>query len=853
MEKPNKNLFWTPNHASKSNKLQKTSAIVFCLILILVASLPAITSASQFQFFPYLTVNPNPIGVNQQATVIFGFTMPTRVPSYYSGWTLSITQPDGTIVTKGPFTSDSTGGTNAYFTPDKTGKYTFQAKYPGGNVNLTGADNYAVPAATTPAYMLTVQESPIPVWQSTPLPTDYWQYPIYGENREWAQIAGDWLMPGYDTARSFDAGGTSGSFNPYTTAPNSSHILWTKPTLFGGIIGGTLGTPTYYTGSAYRRELLPPVIMQGKLYYNVIEPPAYGFYCVDLYTGQTQWFQNQTFVSGTGTIVQGTSAQLSNGQNLIWNTVNQNGAFSFLWSMSGTTWARYDAWTGNLLNTIVNCTTGTQFFGKNGEILQYNIDVNTKTIQFWNSSKAVSGTYNQVAAYNVKWSNGVEWNMSAPDLKTGFSVSIWDPKDPTIIVLTNQTRGNPLSVNAFVDMAFEVGSVKKDANGNFPTSLQARWVQTRDEGTWESVTGNRAMGDNTYTIFRKETKQVYAFSALTGTQLWVTEPREGFWGTYYTGSCFAYGKVYVTAYDGCCYAYDAKNGKFIWKFDCNTVNPSNAETPYNTYPLYGGIVVADGKVFLCNGEHSANSPLYRGESTYAVDASTGKLVWTIDGWYQQLTIANGIIVGPNGYDGQIYCFGKGPTKTTVQAPMTQTEKGHSVMIIGTILDQSPGQKDTPAVSEANMSTWMGYLHMQKPMPKDVQGVPMLLTAIDPNGNSQIIGTATSDIGGSFGIEWTPPVEGKYQITATYEGSNSYGSSYATTYMSVGAIEATPAPTSTPTVAPTIPPTIAPTATASPSPVPNTGLAIGTEVYLGVTAVVVFAAVAATALFLRKRK
>ena len=48
-----------------------------------------------------------------------------------------------------------------------------------------------------------------------------------------------------------------------------------------------------------------------------------------------------------------------------------------------------------------------------------------------------------------------------------------------------------------------------------------------------------------------------------------------------------------------------------------------------------------------------------------------------------------------------------------------------------------------------------------------------LTAIDPNGNFQNIGTATSDIFGNYAISWTPPVPGLYKVTATFEGSKSY--------------------------------------------------------------------------------
>jgi hypothetical protein len=108
-----------------------------------------------------------------------------------------------------------------------------------------------------------------------------------------------------------------------------------------------------------------------------------------------------------------------------------------------------------------------------------------------------------------------------------------------------------------------------------------------------------------------------------------------------------------------------------------------------------------------------------------------------------------------------------------------------VMITGTVTDQSTGAKGTPAISDEDMSAWMEYMYMQKPMPTNAKGVTVKLTAIDPNGNFQDIGEAVSDIDGNFGISWIPPVEGEYNVMAEFEGSESYGSSYATTYFVVG--------------------------------------------------------------------
>jgi len=93
-------------------------------------------------------------------------------------------------------------------------------------------------------------------------------------------------------------------------------------------------------------------------------------------------------------------------------------------------------------------------------------------------------------------------------------------------------------------------------------------------------------------------------------------------------------------------------------------------------------------------------------------------------------------------------------------------------------------KSVPAISDQDMGRWMEYLYMQQPMPKDVEGVKVKLYAIDPNNNYQDIGYATTDIAGNFGKSWVPPVPGEYKIMAEFEGSASYGSSSASTYLVV---------------------------------------------------------------------
>jgi LPXTG-motif cell wall-anchored protein len=203
----------------------------------------------------------------------------------------------------------------------------------------------------------------------------------------------------------------------------------------------------------------------------------------------------------------------------------------------------------------------------------------------------------------------------------------------------------------------------------------------------------------------------------------------------------------------------------------------------------------------------------------------------------------------------MYVYGKGKSATTVSAPLTAITQGQSVVLMGTVLDQSPAQPGTPCVSADSMATYMEYLHMQKAIPANVTviGVPVSIDAVYPNGDNVHIATVTSDMSGTFGYTWTPTIAGQYKITASFMGDDSYGSSWAQTYAAV--VEA-PASTATPTATPvaTEAPTATPTATASPSPAPNPETGPSTDMYLiAAAAVVVIVVVAIAAFVLRKRK
>jgi len=243
----------------------------------------------------------------------------------------------------------------------------------------------------------------------------------------------------------------------------------------------------------------------------------------------------------------------------------------------------------------------------------------------------------------------------------------------------------------------------------------------------------------------------------------------------------------------------------------NSTN-SGLETAWGNYPIFI-TTIADGKVYLETGEHSPNTPLYKGAKTRCVDAETGKELWTLLSWgghhrREGYALADGYYVYTNHYDMQIYSIGKGPSATTVQAPLTQITAGESIIVQGKVTDISAGTKQAepsarfpngvPCVSDESMCAWMEYVYMQKPKPTDATGVEVKISAIDPNGNYIVLGTATSDASGLYSLVWTTPnVPGKYTVTATFAGTEGYYGSYAETAVVVSEAAPTVAPTETP--------------------------------------------------------
>ena len=817
------------------NKTMATMIAIFLMLTITATpvALPTVNAAvNYYTSYVYVFIGPNPVGVGQSVLLVqwtadippdvgeIAGTAPGGRCAWY-GLSFNVTTPEGKTTNYPLGQSDPVGGGYVAYVPDTVGTYYVEAIFPETWKNTTANQSH-YSSAVSNQVSFTVQQEPIQAWQEAPLPTGYWTRPISDLNRGWYVLAGNWL------------GGAAQNVGPttlfgYGPGPESAHIMWTKPYYAGGIMDARFNDTGFFTYfyqgfmfATNAQEGSAPIILDGKLYYDyrVNAHQWQGYLCVDLYTGETIYYENATTPS---------FAQIYN-----YESPNQHGGFPYLWRTSGvllppnttstTTWGMLDGFTGEPICLIANVSSGgTAVYGKDGSILRYNL-VNYGTtaapdyrLTVWNSSAipsllaGTSGTslwsWRPAATGDSRQSQRIQPQMFVHNGSNGYSMNV---SIPSILGPQNAIANQTGTIRAVREDEFVIVGTNGQNNdrGLVPGYLMAFSLKRGQEGTklWDitftpplsagNVTVSMGTVDPEDGVFLFESAKLlqrWGYSLETGQLLWgpsAPEPSGNYYGM--TDNIYQ-GKLLTCGYGGVLLAYNITTGKIMWNY---TAKSEGFESPYGgNYPM-GISNIVDGKIYIGTGEHSWTQPLYRGSVLQCINASNGALLWNFPvagismpsgnaGNY--FAIADGYLVALNGYDAQIYCFGKGPSATTASAPQTVPPLGSSVMITGTITDQtpSPEAKGTPAMSDADQNAWMQYLYAQQPLPANAKGVDVTLDAIDPNSNYIHIGTATSDINGNYGCKFTPDVPGTYQIIATFAGSASYGPSSATTYMGVG--------------------------------------------------------------------
>ena len=815
-------------------KDKKATIVALFLTLTIAATiivLPAVNAqTSSMKTYAYIGSVPNPVGVGQEVLLHLGITQALSLqPDGWEGLTVTVTAPDDTTKTLGPFRTDSTGGTGTVFVPDKVGTYTLQTNFPqqlcvngvGGFFGWTIQPNTTMLASQSDILELVVQTEPVQYYPGFPLPTEYWTRPFDAQHREWAQIAGSWLET------------PPNRYAPYNDAPETAHILWAMPFTVGGTVGGALDNSMELTehsfemGDAYEGKFGAgifgggnPLIIAGKLYFEKYagNDRFKETVCVDMHTGKVLWsrplLDNRTFTRG---------------QLMYWDTYDYHGVYDYLIAVVGggffsptpAVWNFFDPWTGDWVYSLSNLPSGSMTRGPKGEFLIYTVNTQRGFMTLWNSTnipalyastqlgsmgfgqwqpmgKKIDATGATVTTpFTPLGKAGYQWNKTIPTGLTGSVLSILDDR-----IIGGTIGATAVRLWGLSRKPGQEGQLLFDNTWTPPSS----WVSGSLSISTAAISSKSENG--VVTLWSKEERKYYGFSAETGKYLWVTDDSEYYLQIYVaTSSSIVDDKLYSTGASGVLYCYDIMTGDKLWEY--HAVDPYSEILWANDWWTMI-LFISDGKIYLGHQEHSPIDPRPRGAPFICLNATTGEEVWRIDGAFRQVhwggpaVLGDSIIATQDSYDQRAYGIGKGPSSTSAIIRNDVLALGSSVLIQGTVMDVSPGTEDyaikarfpngVPAVSDESMSDWMLYVYKQFPH-ADIVGVPVYVHVLDENGNYRNIGETTTDPNGFFSLAWEPDIPGKYSVIVSFAGSKAYYPSYAYTAFFVD--EAPPSPEPTP--------------------------------------------------------
>jgi len=581
---------------------------------------------------------------------------------------------------------------------------------------------------------------------------------------------------------------------------------------------------SYYTGDAYEGKFMGSVIIAGVLYYNrysesltdlffnTVPKNVQEVVAVDLHTGKELWVQNWN------------NTRLSFGQILQWNTGNGHGDYSFLWATSGgvfspLTWNAYDPLKGTWAYGLTNVPSGPMTYGPNGELLIYSV-ANGRLLR-WNSTWAVKYYDQNLLTFFAPYapesfiSGHSDLIGTVMDASHGYdlNVSVGNFAGSVVATLVNGSANDRIigaSIGQTQSTVWGLSLVQGHEGAllfNTTWNSPSDWYADNKTISWAAFSEPDLVG----VLWSAEVRQQYGVSLETGQLIWGPTLSQSYLdhyeGTEYTSHYIAYGKLYDCGVGGTLYCFDVQTGTPLWNY---SAVDTKIEFKTGSNWWLGISFISDGKLYVGHTEHSANNPLPRGAPFICFNATTGSIIWEIDGafrqtgWGGEAIIGDSIIATMDTYDQQIYAIGKGPTDTTITAPNIGVTTSTPITITGTVMDVSPGTSQdaiklrfpdgVPAVSDASQSDWMLYVYKQFAAPTSATGVPVTISVIDSNNNFRIIGTATTNALGTYGLTWTPDILGNFTVIASFAGSNAYNPSTAETYFYASSPQVTPTST-----------------------------------------------------------
>jgi outer membrane protein assembly factor BamB len=800
-------------------KISTIALILAFTISAFIVAVPPVSARTQTTY-PFLGVVPNPVGVNQM--VLFHTGIFQQLNSVNMGWrnmSIIIERPDGQTDVIDDIKTDSTGGTGKTYTPTVTGTYYVHTHFPEQEIiaGVNQAPGLSIGdvmlESDSPVVELVVQADPIAYYPDNPLPQDYWTRPIDAQLRSWAAVTGNWLTT--TVVPQVVAGNAE--------APESAHILWTKPLTLGGIAGmegvATDGPEWSFShGDAYEGKWNSRLIIDGILIYchQTQERPLY-YTALDVRTGEELW--RKVFLD---------NRSISFAQNLKWAGYNHHAVYPYLWVTIGSTWYGFDPGTGDLHLTIENVPSGTTLYDENGWIYRVNLG-RTGDSYIWSMVDFIEpfGEDNPDAG---TWDPGQTWyqTFDAAEEDNDGNLTAMAQRG-YITEFTYDTTQTPGGVSGWFSAARAWGWEDKVFGLRYSQTAVETWaisLQPGHEGeilfseTWEAPAwwaeggvqiefNTVSLEDGAAVLWVHDTLQYYCFSTETGEYMWGPAESE-YYMNYYGWTelgerppMIYNGKLYSSGAGGVIYCYDLTDGHVIWTYE--------ATDPYQEYLFANNWwqffwYITDGKLYSAHMEHSAIEPMPRGAPFLCLDAETGDVIWRADGlfrstrWGGRGIIGDSVMVSFDTYDNRLYGVGKGPSALTVEMTTDVTTQGNSIMVKGKVTDVSPGTEDiklrlrfpngVPAVADESMSQWMLYVYKQFACPTDVKGVDVFVKIQDPNGDFYST-TVTADGSGAFSMAWAPQIVGMYQVTVLFEGSKSYYPSWATTSFVVDATPAAP--------------------------------------------------------------
>jgi len=400
-------------------------------------------------------------------------------------------------------------------------------------------------------------------WAPLPNPNVFWSYPINTNNREWYQIAGDWIA----------SSRTKGRWQPYGTGPNTGHVLWKQQVRRGGIIGGDYGTYSFVSTN------IGAQIMMGKVYINIPNTSPTEYMCIDEATGQILYRTNGSISSGLH--ISSTAYTQASSTNLVCLEGSYGNNYTPYLYMSttlpgnGTVWNLIDPLTGEVLRQIFNCSSTTLV---DGTWIAYGYSGGN--VYRWNYSMVpTTGT----GANN--WSRGIEYQKPI-NLTTYFgsapaSMGISDDQSTIVFRSRNQFWGYSTATGALL------------------WNMNITYALTSNEELQLANTNDFILWDQTASTW-------HCYSMLTGNQLWESDPcvvssdQSTWWAgtwTVYTSYTNDNNNFYVTLSDGTCAAYSLADGHQVWR---STAIPSTEYTN-NAVPNVEGEVLVGGNLYCYAG------------------------------------------------------------------------------------------------------------------------------------------------------------------------------------------------------------------------------------------------------------